>query len=400
MKILKKIVSYILVAALASGLTFALCDRSVQPSQPSQPPEQTQPVKPAQQSKLDQLEQLILEKFIGDADKTAMEDAAADAMVNSLGDRWSYYIPASQFVSHMEQVENAYVGVGITILMLEEGGFLVQQVVPGGPAEEAGVLAGDILIAANGQDVTGMDANETSLIVKGEEGTNVVLTFLRDGKEIDITVERRKIQVVVATGQMLEGNIGLIQITNFDDRCSQETVAAIEKLLDEGAEKLIFDVRNNPGGYKHELVAVLDYLLPKGPLFRSIKYNGEETVDQSGSSHLDIPMAVLVNADSYSAAEFFAAAIWEYDAGIVVGQPTTGKGYFQSTYQLDDGSAVGLSVGKYYTPKGVSLADAGGFIPDVVVEVDEDMAFGIYAGTVTPEEDPQIQAAIDALNQP
>ena len=182
MKILKKIVSYILVAALASGLTFALCDRPVQPGQPSQPTEQTQPAQKPQQSKLDELEQLILDRFIGDADKTAMEDAAAEAMVNSLGDRWSYYIPASQFESHMEQVENAYVGVGITILMLEEGGFLVQQVTPGGPAEEAGVLAGDILIAAAGQDVTGMNANETSLIVKGEEGTNVVLTFLRDGQ--------------------------------------------------------------------------------------------------------------------------------------------------------------------------------------------------------------------------
>ena len=231
MKILKKIVSYILVAALASGLTFALCDRPVQPGQPSQPTEQTQPVQNPQQSKLDELEQLILDRFIGDADKTAMEDAAAEAMVNSLGDRWSYYIPADQFESHMEQVENAYVGVGITILMLEEGGFLVRQVTPGGPAEEAGVLAGDILIAAAGQDVTGMNANETSLIVKGEEGTNVVLTFLRDGQKIDITVERRKIQVVVATGQMLEDNIGLIKITNFDDRCSQETIAAIEKEL-------------------------------------------------------------------------------------------------------------------------------------------------------------------------
>lgn len=393
MKILKRVISYILVAAIASAVTFGLCDQK--PAGTQQP---SQPTTQSQQSKLDQLEALILERFIGEADKTAMEDAAAEAMVGSLGDRWSYYIPAAEYASHMEQVENAYVGVGITIVMLEEGGFLVQQVTAGGPAEEAGVLPGDVLIAAAGQDVTGMDANETALIVKGEENTEVVLTFLRDGEKIDITVMRRRIQVTVASGQMLEGNIGLVRIVNFDDRCTQETLAVIHELLDAGAEKLIFDVRYNPGGYKHELVALLDFLLPEGPLFRSVNYKGQETVDQSDATCLNIPMAVLVNASSYSAAEFFAAAIREYDAGIVVGQATTGKGYFQSTFQLNDGSAVGLSVGKYTTPKGVSLADEGGLIPDVVIEVDEETEFNIYAGLLSPEEDPQIQAAVDALN--
>lgn len=395
MKILKRVLSYVLVAALASAVTFGLCWQ-----EPAQQTQQSQQTGQPQQSKLDQLEALILERFIGEKDKTAMEDAAAEAMVNSLGDRWSYYIPANQLASYVEQAENAYVGVGITILELEEGGFLVQQVTPGGPAEEAGVQAGDILVGADGQIVVGMNADETSLIVKGEEGTEVVLTFLRDGQEIDIVVERRRIQVTVASGQMLEGNIGLVRIVNFDDRCTQETVAAIEDLLKQGAEKLIFDVRNNPGGYKHELVAVLDYLLPKGPLFRSLNYQGQETVDQSDAACLDIPMAVLVNANSYSAAEFFAAAIREYEAGIVVGEATTGKGYFQQTLELNDGSAVGLSVGKYFTPNGVSLADEGGLIPDVVIEVDEETAFNIYAGTVEPEKDPQIQAAVDALNQP
>ena len=196
---------------------------------------------------------------------------------------------------------------------------------------------------------------------------------------------------------MLEGNVGLVTITNFDARCAEETIAAIESLLDQGAEKLIFDVRNNPGGYKSELVKVLNYLLPEGDLFRSEYYNGSDYTDTSDAKCLEIPMAVLMNSESYSAAEFFAAALEEYEAAVTVGEQTIGKGYFQTTIELSDGSAVGLSVGKYYTPKGVCLAEVGGLTPNVPVEVDEETFADIYAGLLEPAEDPQIQAAIDAL---
>ena len=155
-------------------------------------------------------------------------------------------------------------------------------------------------------------------------------------------------------------------------------------------------MRNNPGGYKHELVRILDYLLPAGPLFRSEDYRGKVDVDESDAACLELPMAVLVNGDSYSAAEFFAAALSEYDAAIVVGEKTTGKGYFQSSFTLEDGSALNLSIGKYTTPNGVSLANVG-LTPDVTVEVDEETSFLIYAGTLDPAEDPQIQAAIEIL---
>ena len=193
-----------------------------------------------------------------------------------------------------------------------------------------------------------------------------------------------------------EDQIGLVTIYNFDTRCEQETIAAIEELLKQDAKALIFDVRNNPGGYKDELVKILDYLLPEGPLFRSEDYQGKVLVDESDAKYLDIPMAVLVNGDSYSAAEFFAAALDEYDAAITVGEQTCGKGYFQSSFKLDDGSAVAISIGKYTTPNGVSLADVG-ITPEVCVEVDEETAFLIYAGTLDPAEDPQIQAAVTAL---
>ena len=177
---------------------------------------------------------------------------------------------------------------------------------------------------------------------------------------------------------------------------SEALLITLLTMLDQGAEKLILDVRNNPGGYKHELCEILDYLLPEGPLFRSEYYDGTEKVDESDPEYLDVPMAVLVNAESISAAEFFAAALDEYEAATVVGEQTIGKGYFQQAYELSDGSAVGLSVGKYTTPNGVSLTNVG-LTPDVVVEVDEELFWQIYYGNVEWNEDPQILAAIAAL---
>ena len=144
------------------------------------------------------------------------------------------------------------------------------------------------------------------------------------------------------------------------------------------------------------MVGVLDYLLPEGALFRSVNYAGKEEVDYSDEAHLDIPMAVLVNGDTYSAAELFAAALQEYEAAVVVGEPTVGKGHFQNTFRLSDGSAVTLSVGRYSTPKGVNL-DGVGITPDVECPVDEETYWQIYAGYVQPQEDPQIQAALEAL---
>ena len=349
-------------------------------------------------SKLDQLEDLILERFVEEVDTVQLEDAAADAMVKATGDRWSYYIPASEYEAYQQQAENAYVGVGITIQAVEEDqGFLILEVVPGGPAEEAGLQVKDLLIRVEDTDIRGMTATEVRELVKGEEGTSVSLTIFRQGVNETVSVRRRKVETPVATSEMLAGKVGLVTIENFDERCAEESIAAIETLLEEGAEKLIFDVRHNPGGFADELVELLDYLLPEGDLFRTVRYDGQEYVDRSNADCLEIPMAVLVNASSYSAAEFFAAALREYEAALVIGEKTVGKGYFQTTYKLADGSAVALSIGKYFTPQGISLAEEG-LTPDVEVPVEEETAAGIYYGTLTPEEDPQIQAAIKALS--
>lgn len=372
-------VSHILVAALATTITLYMTQAD-------------------EYTKLQQLSDIIDYYYVEDVDMTAVEDAAAYAMIESLGDRWSYYIPASEYAAHVEQMENAYVGVGITISQREDGkGFDVASVEENGPAWEVGIQPEDILIAVEGQDVTAMSATEVRNLVRGEEGTYVMMTFLRNAQELEFKVERRRLEVVVAEGTMVTENAGLITIYNFDDRCAEESIAAIETLREQGAEKLIFDVRYNGGGYAHEMVALLDYLLPEGDLFRTVNYAGKEAVDTSEDDYLDMPMAVLVNSESYSAAELFAAALQEYEAAVVVGQKTSGKGYYQNTFPLDDGSAVGLSTGKYFTPLGVSLEGVG-ITPDIVVELDEETEAGVFYGTLMPDEDPQIQAAVSALS--
>lgn len=379
MKKLMTFMSYVLVAALASAVTFAAAN-----------------VPREDNAKLDELRALVDEKFIGEIDWKAAEDSAAAGMVAGLGDRWSYYMSAERYDSYLEQMKNAYVGVGITVTEREDGYIDVVEVVEGGPAERAGIEAGDILTHADGIDLATLTMDETTGIIKGEEGTTVRLTIRRGEITWEMDVRREFFEVIVASGQMLTEDIGMVTIENFDGRCADETIAAIESLMDQGAKKLIFDVRNNPGGYKRELCAVLDYLLPEGPLFRSEYYDGTEQVDESDADCLDIPMAVLVNSESISAAEFFAAALDEYEAATVVGTQTIGKGYFQQTYRLSDGSAVGLSVGKYTTPNGVSLTDVG-ITPDVVVEVDEELFWQIYYGNVEWTGDPQVLAAVEAL---
>ena len=380
MKKLTRILSYLATAMLASALTLYLCANTIPLG-----------------SKLDQLQRLIETRFIGEADLEKAEDAAASAMVASLGDQWSYYLSAQEFAAHQEQVENAYVGIGITISEDTSGqGFLVIEVQPGSGAQEAGILPGDLVTAAQGQSVLGLTTAELRDLIRGPEGTTVPIEVKRGSDQLSLTVERRKVLTAVVVSQLLEGDIGLISISNFDSRAAQESIQAIEALREQGATALIFDVRNNPGGYATELVELLDYLLPEGVLFKAVDYSGKESVDYSDAAFLDMPIAVVCNENSYSAAEFFPAAIQEYGAGVVVGTPTSGKGYFQYTYQFQDGSGVGLSVGKYFTPQGRSLAEVG-IQPDILAEVDDETAYAIYLGTLEPQEDPQRQAAVNAL---
>ena len=384
MKKLLKFMSYVLVAALASAATFLAF--------------------PAQRagegySKLDELRALIDRKFIGDIDWKTVEDYAAAGMVEGLGDRWSYYMSEESYANYKEQMNNSYVGVGITVVEREDKYLDILEVSKGGPAEGAGVEPGGIIIRVGEQDIAEIGINGATSLIKGEEGTDVTLTIRYGEEDREFTMTRAYFEVTVAWGQMLEDGIGMVTIENFDGRCAEEPITAVEELLAQGATKLIFDVRNNPGGYKHELCKILDYLLPEGPLFRSEYYDGTTQVDESDAKCLEIPMVVLVNRESISAAEFFGAAMSEYDAATLVGEQTIGKGYFQQAHELSDGSAVGLSVGKYTTPNGVSLTNVG-ITPDIPVEVDEELFWQIYYGNLDWSQDPQVLAAVEVLKNP
>lgn len=378
---IKKTAGYVIVAAIASAVTYYICldtDPGI--------------------GKLAQLEAVISEYFIEETDKTTLEDGAAAGMVAATGDRWSFYIPASEYDNYEDQMENTYVGIGVTITVLEDGtGIEIKKVTPGSGAEEAGLIAGDVITAVDGQEVAAVGVQKAKNLIRGKENTPVQLSILRNGEALQLQVFRRAIQLEVATGKMLTGNIGLVTIYNFDERCAQETIAQVETLLEQGAKGFIFDVRYNSGGYRRELVKVLDHLLPEGTLFRGVDYQGKESVYTSDANCIDLPMAVLINEESYSAAEFFAAALHEYDWAVTVGNPTVGKGYFQNLVTLSDGSAVSLSMGKYFTPKGVSLVETGGLTPDILVEVTKEQKVAILAGTLAAEEDPQIQAALEHL---
>lgn len=372
-QIMKKSISYVLVAALASGCTWFLADKHPN-------------------SKLERLADVIDRKFIAEADQTAIEDAAADAMVAALGDRWSYYIPAEAYAAHLERQNNEYVGIGVTVQKRQDGiGYDIVDVEADGPAAEAGIQAGDIATHADGTPLGELTITEVKGLIMGEKNTQVMLTLLRGEETLDVSVTRRVIRSRIAEGQMLDSDIGLVTIKNFYSHAGEETIEEIEKLTEQGAKMLIFDVRNNPGGYVHEMVKLLDYLLPEGPLFRSVSYTGKETVEQSDAACLELPMAVLINGNTYSAAEFFAAALSEYDWAVTVGEQTCGKGYYQTTIELGDGSAMGLSTGKYSTPNGVNLSETGGLTPDIPTTPAE--------GTVTAQTDPQILAAVQALTQ-
>ena len=380
--------SYILVAALAAVITLAMTTGT------------SGGFVISGESKLDQLMNVLKEYYVDieDVDLGDLEDAAAEAMVNALGDRWSYYFSAEEYASLEEQNNNSYVGIGVTVTVREDQiGFDITQVEPGGSAKEAGILPGDILVGAEGQSFAGKDIDICREIIRGEAGTSLTVNVLRDGQELAIPLTRKLIEVQVASGQLLPGNIGLVTIQNFNANCYTHSKAAIESLIAQGATSLIFDVRNNPGGYKSELVKLLDYLLPEGKLFISRDYTGAEETDRSNAACLEMPMTVIVNENSYSAAEFFAAALEEYNWATVVGAQTCGKGNFQVMLRLPDGSGVGLSIGKYYTPNGVSLADVGGLVPEVLVTVENQLAAEIYAGLVAPTDDPQIQAAVKVL---
>lgn len=348
--------------------------------------------------KLDEIVALLNEVYVDGYDTDKLGDYLAQAAVAATGDRWSYYVSAEDYDAFVESNENAYVGIGVTVESSDDltDGVQITKVTPNSPAEEAGIEADDRIYAVEGETVESLGLDEAKNRIRGEEGTEVTLTILRGEKKFDVTVKRASVEVEVVKYSMLDGSIGYIKINNFEANSADRTIEAIDTLREQGAKALVFDLRFNPGGRKDELVRVLDELLPEGPLFRSVDYKGNESVDYSDADCVELPMAVLVNGDSYSAAEFFAAALQEYDWATVVGTKTCGKANYQQTFRLSDGSAVAVSTGHYQTPHGVTLANVG-VTPDKIVEVDNKTYLELYKEAVAVKDDAQLQAAIKAV---
>ncbi len=348
--------------------------------------------------KLDEVVALLNEVYVDGYDTDKLGDYLAQAAVAATGDRWSYYVSAEDYDAFVESNENAYVGIGVTVESSDDltDGVQITKVTPNSPAEEAGIEADDRIYAVEGETVESLGLDEAKNRIRGEEGTEVTLTILRGEKKFDVTVKRASVEVEVVKYSMLDGSIGYIKINNFEANSADRTIEAIDALRGQGAKALVFDLRFNPGGRKDELVRVLDDLLPEGPLFRSVDYKGNESVDYSDADCVELPMAVLVNGDSYSAAEFFAAALQEYDWATVVGTKTCGKANYQQTFRLSDGSAVAVSTGHYQTPHGVTLANVG-VTPDEIVEVDNKTYLELYKEAVAVKDDAQLQAAIKAV---
>ena len=332
-----------------------------------------------------EIEKIIDDNYIGDADYNELYNAAAAAMVKSIGDKWSYFMNAEEYEAYKLSSSNEYSGIGVSVKVNSSGEFEVFSVEESSPAANAGIAVGDIITAIDGEDVSDKTLEDVSLLIRSKVNKDFPMTLESGGDTKTVTVACEIIYKNPVSSRLLDGNIGYIKISNFEAGSSENTKKAIEQLLQTGATSFIFDVRNNPGGLLTELVDLLEYILTEGDLFISVDKSGKETVQTSDKVSLKNKMIVLVNGNSYSAAEFFAAALQEYNWATVVGEQTTGKARSQITLELSDGSAVHISTHKYLTPNRVDLAEAGGVTPDIAVAQDDE------------KTDKQLETAINAL---
>lgn len=320
-----------------------------------------------------------------EADLSQAADRALSGLVSGLGDRWSYYLDEESYQRVTENRANRYVGVGVTVSYEREEGLLVQAVTGGGPAGGAGIVPGDVIVAVDGVSIAGEARNTATELVAGEEGTQVELTLLgADGGKRTVTCIRTRLQNPSATGKMLEGSIGYVRLANFYSGAADSVRTVVDGLLAQGAESLIIDLRNDPGGYISELEEILDYLLPEGVVLTQKPRWWFGVESRSDAACVEVPMVAMVNGETYSAAELLAAQLRESVGAPIVGEVTSGKGYSQITFPLFNGGGLGLSTATYCTGSGHSLIGEG-IIPDVELALEE-------------ESDNQLQAAIDLLS--
>lgn len=334
-----------------------------------------------------------------DVDLQATASGSLDGMVFALGDRWSYYVRPEWYADFMESRSNRYVGVGITVDYTDERGVTILGVEAGSPAAEAGLVPGEIIIAVNGISAAGEARYEVMSHIEGREGEKVVFQVLgQEGGQREVTLTLAEILVKVASGYLMDSGVGVVTLHNFNRNAADEFQDITNGLIEEGASALVFDVRGNGGGYVGELTDILDYLLPEGIVFQDVPRWGFAYQKESDGACVDLPFAVLVDENSYSAAELFAAQLRESVGAYVVGEVTSGKGYSQITVPLINGGAMGISTAAYYTGSGESLIGVG-IIPDREISLTEEEEALRANGKLSAMEDPQLQAALELLKE-
>lgn len=350
-----------------------------------------------------EIKDIVDEKFIDTVDRGTMGDSAAAAMVAGLGDKWSYYMSADEYKTYQLYSSDEYSDIGLSIMKDASGGYQVISVNPGSPAAWAGLVPGMVITDVDGEDVTAFDADYVRQLIRGK--LNTVFTLgINDGQST-ITVDCTGYYVSPVSYRMEKTEAGYIKIDNFEAGSGQDAINAIEDLLSQKAVALCIDVRGNPGGLKNEIASLLDYLLPKGMLFSEVDKEGNRNVVESDGMCVQIPIVVLLNTETYSEAELFAAVLQEYNWALLMGEPTSGRTRTQSTVELADGSAIRLSTKTYLTPNGTDISANGGVVPDSIVFNSDASATGttegttgVSDGTASTSADDQLMAALKYLS--
>ena len=347
--------------------------------------------------KTGEIEALINAYYLDEIDGQQVEDTMYTGMVAGLDDPYSVYYSKEELESMEEATAGEYSGIGATLSQDPETKEIsVVSCFTGTPAEEAGLLPGDVITGWNGSPVSDMELSELVSKIKTDPDEHLTLSIERDGEELEVELTRRAVKIPTVEYEMLEDQIGYIRLLEFDEVTAQQFEDAMSDLESQGMEKLIIDVRNNPGGVLQTVCDMLDQLLPEGMIVYTEDKNGKRTEYTSNEEHqFTKPLAVLVNGNSASASEIFAGAVQDYGIGTIVGTTTFGKGIVQKIFYLSDGTGLKLTVAKYYTPKGHDIHKKG-IRPDVEVELDEVLQ---NQSSISHEEDNQLQKAISVLQE-
>lgn len=342
--------------------------------------------------KLDFLKDVIDLKYLEKTDEKTLEENIYKGLLQGLNDPYSVYYTKDEYDALKEETSGSYCGIGALVSQNADTGVITAiNVFKGSPAEKAGMKNGDIIFKVEDKEVTGEDLNNVVAKMKGEKDTKVKINVYRTSEKeyIDLEVTRDKVDVPTVEHKMLDKSkgIGYIQITQFEEVTYDQFKEALDDLKKRGMKSVIFDLRNNPGGLYDTVCEMLDDLLPEGTLVYTKDKDGNKQEKKSEANFLDMPMVVLQNENSASASEIFAGAIQDFGAGKIVGTQSFGKGIVQSIIPLSDGSAVKLTVEKYYTPKGVNIHGKG-ITPDVKVEISKD-----------GKKDNQLQKAIEVIEK-